>query len=294
MTQEALKLALDALDLAQVLLEKKSSHHGKILDAYTAIKEALAQPEQDNTYTYASSLATTIWQKHYMKESPKFALLDTTEGVLTQIDNMTCGLVREKPAQPEQEPVAWRTFDGEGGYDYRSYEDNESYADDWDKRNPNHKGWVDKLYTQSQRTEQEPVAFEEWLANQHGDPEEVGFLQALRIAYISGQDSITTPPQRTEQEPVAWRRREVEGDWQYYGWEETGMTYEAVNRANKNGFECEAVPATPPQRTFVGLAAEDRLCAKYMQDAPDGIEAVIDYIEAKLKQMNGYAEEKNT
>lgn len=50
-------------------------------------------------------------------------------------------------AQPEQEPVAWRTFDGEGGYDYRSYEDNESYADEWDKRNPNHKGWVDKLYT---------------------------------------------------------------------------------------------------------------------------------------------------
>ena len=75
------------------------------LVAEKAIKEALAQPEQDNTYMYASSLATAIWQKHYMKESPKFALLDTTEGVLTQIDNMTCGLVREKPAQPEQEPV---------------------------------------------------------------------------------------------------------------------------------------------------------------------------------------------
>ena len=49
--------------------------------------------------------------------------------------------------EPKQEPVAWRTFDGEGGYDYRSYEDNESYADDWNKRNPNHSGWVDKLYT---------------------------------------------------------------------------------------------------------------------------------------------------
>ena len=41
-----------------------------------------------------------------------------------------------------------------------------------------------------------------------------------------------------------------------------------------------------PQRTWVGLAKEDRLCAKYMQDAPDGIEAVIDYIEAKLKEKN--------
>lgn len=41
-----------------------------------------------------------------------------------------------------------------------------------------------------------------------------------------------------------------------------------------------------PQRTWVGLAAEDRLTAKYMQDAPDGIQAVIDYIEAKLKENN--------
>jgi len=47
----------------------------------------------------------------------------------------------------EQEPVAWRTFDGEGQYEYRAYEENESYADEWDKRNPNHKGWVDPLYT---------------------------------------------------------------------------------------------------------------------------------------------------
>lgn len=45
-----------------------------------------------------------------------------------------------------QEPVAWRTFDGEGGYDYRTYDENEDYADEWDKRNPNHKGWVEPLY----------------------------------------------------------------------------------------------------------------------------------------------------
>ena len=45
-------------------------------------------------------------------------------------------------------------------------------------------------------------------------------------------------------------------------------------------------PFSTPQRTWVGLAAEDRLTAKYMQDAPDGIEAVIDYIEAKLKEKN--------
>jgi hypothetical protein len=43
---------------------------------------------------------------------------------------------------------------------------------------------------------QEPESFEQWNAKQHGDPEEIGFLQALRIAYCAGQDSVTntTPP----------------------------------------------------------------------------------------------------
>jgi hypothetical protein len=50
-------------------------------------------------------------------------------------------------AQPAQEPVAWRTFDGEGGYDYRAYDMNEHYAEEWNNRNPNHKGWVEALYT---------------------------------------------------------------------------------------------------------------------------------------------------
>ena len=36
----------------------------------------------------------------------------------------------------------------------------------------------------------EPETFEAWNAKQHGDPEEIGFLQALRIAYCSGQDSV--------------------------------------------------------------------------------------------------------
>ena len=49
-------------------------------------------------------------------------------------------------AEPVQEPVAWRTFDGEGGYDYRTYEDNEDYAAEWAQRNPRHVGWVEPLY----------------------------------------------------------------------------------------------------------------------------------------------------
>jgi hypothetical protein len=61
---------------------------------------------------------------------------------------------RREALEPEQaEPVAWRTFDGEGGYDYRTYDDNENYRDEWDRRNPNHKGWVEPLYTHPPRRE---------------------------------------------------------------------------------------------------------------------------------------------
>ena len=50
-----------------------------------------------------------------------------------------------KPVEPV-EPDAWRTFDGEGGYMFRAYEDNEVYKEWWEKRNPHHKGWVEPLY----------------------------------------------------------------------------------------------------------------------------------------------------
>ena len=57
-------------------------------------------------------------------------------------------------------------------------------------------GYESKRAAAQDKLEQEPQSFEQWNAKQHGDPEEIGFLQALRIAYIAGQDSITTPPQR--------------------------------------------------------------------------------------------------
>ena len=57
----------------------------------------------------------------------------------------------------KQEPVAWRTFDGEGGYDYRSYEENEDYGMWWEERHPNHKGWVEPLYTTP------PAAQRQWV-----------------------------------------------------------------------------------------------------------------------------------
>ena len=52
-----------------------------------------------------------------------------------------------QPAAQAQEPVAWRTFDGEGNYDFRDYFMNERYAADFRSRNPKHADWVEPLYT---------------------------------------------------------------------------------------------------------------------------------------------------
>ena len=52
---------------------------------------------------------------------------------------------------PRGEPVAWREFDGEGGYDYRSYEGNENFRDEYRARNPGatYWDWVEPLYAAS-------------------------------------------------------------------------------------------------------------------------------------------------
>ncbi len=60
-------------------------------------------------------------------------------------------LAREAPTESMEktvtDPVAWRTFDGEGGYDYRSYEGNESYREDYIARNGvKYSLWVEPLF----------------------------------------------------------------------------------------------------------------------------------------------------
>jgi len=52
-------------------------------------------------------------------------------------------------------------------------------------------GWIRGMKSQLPAPVQEPESFEQWNAKQHADPEEIGFLQALRIAYCAGQDSVT-------------------------------------------------------------------------------------------------------
>jgi len=139
---EALRLALEALEKISMGGDPRWAD-----DAITAIKAALEakdEPEQ---------MAKLGWQvidcpicgggarafpKQEAKDEPWEKFCDSN--CVWTDHHPDCKLSKD-------EPVAWRTFDGEGGYDYRTYENNEDYANDWDKRNPNHKGWVEPLYT---------------------------------------------------------------------------------------------------------------------------------------------------
>jgi|Laugrefa1bdmlbdn_1035148.scaffolds.fasta_scaffold08450_2 hypothetical protein len=81
--------------------------------------------------------------------------------------------VLHQALETEREPVAWRTFDGEGGYDYRSYEMNENYDKEWVERNPNHAHWVEPLYTSPQKqwaglTDEEIYEYADKYLYQHG------------------------------------------------------------------------------------------------------------------------------
>lgn len=69
-----------------------------------SIQTQLNQDWDGNAYGYAKRLADALYQKHYTQDSPEWKPLDTTLGVLTQIDNMASGLVK-KPS--EQKPVVW-------------------------------------------------------------------------------------------------------------------------------------------------------------------------------------------
>jgi len=61
-----------------------------------------------------------------------------------------------------------------------------------------------------QAEKQEPESFEQWNAKQHGDPEEIGFLQALRIVYCAGQDSVAKATPQPQRELVGLADEEIE------------------------------------------------------------------------------------
>jgi hypothetical protein len=129
----------------------------------------------------------------------------------TPLENAAITVLEDALAQQQAEPVAWRTFDGEGGYDYRTHDDNENYAQEWAQRNWNHKGWVEPLYTTPQQAE--PVhtlvsdaeylrLFEE---ARNGSDRASGVLRGIR-AVIAAYEAAT--PKQAE--PVVVQAEPVE------------------------------------------------------------------------------------
>jgi hypothetical protein len=187
---------------------------------------------------------------------------------------------------PVQEPVAWRTFDGEGGYDYRTYDMNEDYAKEWNERNPNHKGWVEPLYT-TPPEQPEPVQEPVGVFVEDDDIGHVRLNPHLQLKLKDGDKLYTTPP-TAQPAPVQER------------------TDYAVHLNHCNIGECEGVckyldddcPAlkhadmkakwdrpTPPaaQRQWVGLTGEEILI---MSQYDLEYAALIGKVERKLKEKN--------
>jgi len=187
--------------------------------------------------------------------------------------------IEQALAAPVQEPVAWRTFDGEGGYEYRTYDTNEDYADAWEKRNPNHKGWVEPLYK---------------------DPTPCQTCEALaRTAMMDQTAHDTTPPAaQPAQEPVALRDAlsgALSGAYicsrVWSAWRAGTMTEDDFQLAD----ECDELLdelvaavafATPPaaQRPWVGLTDDELLDIADMAYAND-LE-LLKNLQAKLKEKN--------
>ena len=226
MTQEALKLALEALEyttnLSKFLL-KNEANIGPMLkadEAITAIKEALAQHDS----------------------------------------------VQAKP-EPEQEPKCGAII--------------EVFGKDWRLEYMSLPVGKHKLYTQQYTyttpPQREPKPF---FTEANGFPQ--GFVPKDR--------------HKVEQEPMAMK-------FKIYKPTVPDPTRQDINNAllpwvydqdRSSGFDASMwvtpVSTLPPQRTWVGLTDEEINTAASVQSWKPFAKA----IEAKLKQKNGFAEEKNT
>jgi hypothetical protein len=97
------------------------------------------------------------------------------------------------------------------------------------------------------------------------------------------------------QEPVAW----IEKDMQCDDFDSDSVTCEKPTIA-ADGWEWVSLYTIPPQRTWVGLMDEEikpcwhEACQTDLELTSQLVVYFAKAIEAKLKQKNGFSEEKNT
>lgn len=146
----------DALVTSESLLSKiaKRLEEDDILGDYDA--------ELEQAYSLISKLI------HLNRAQPAVANNTGSSDMapLLRSQGRAVSLGSEGAATPGEAPsaddiCAWKTFDGEGGYDLRLYEDNEDYRDKWIATNGDkYADWVEPLYGAELITERDELRAE--------------------------------------------------------------------------------------------------------------------------------------
>ena len=137
MTQEALRMALEALYCASRIMDATAQERQD--NAITAIKEALAQPEQTNTRPYYTIDELNAWADEKEKQAWRNAAIRIGEELssvgpdgyydMNAWQWLDWAMENVKKSQPEQEPLAWISTGPASMIHWTA--DKPAYGDDW-------------------------------------------------------------------------------------------------------------------------------------------------------------------
>ena len=81
----------------------RESKNGHMLLWDKALKRAeKAEADVETAKGEADALCMAIYNQHFKAESPNFELCDSTDGVISQIDNMVAGLLEKAESEVER------------------------------------------------------------------------------------------------------------------------------------------------------------------------------------------------
>jgi hypothetical protein len=133
MSIEAMRQALEALEIVVVDVKTTPTAYEAHRQAIAALRAAIEAAEKPAA---VSDAAIEAWAERH-----------DIQGTATDLRCMFEDAA-SFTAAPVLEPVAWREFDGEGGYTYSDYQYNETWRDAYIKRNgEKYANWVEPLYT---------------------------------------------------------------------------------------------------------------------------------------------------
>lgn len=165
---EQISYLLEEKDRTHLDIARGNAHRVAMFEAVIDTLRAVKQAEPD-TYGYACRLAKSIAKTHFKDTAPNLELLDTTLGVLTQIDNMVAGLP-VKQAEPD-------------GWVLRRSDVNELQADS-----------INRLIASAKRAHYTDITLRINGANKSCEADWIKHLAAAPAAPQSGWQPIETAP----------------------------------------------------------------------------------------------------